>query len=221
MSSTTYTYDYSALKVNNITPSAVKVNNTNCYRLKVNNTDVIHKYHYYTLSGTIKLSIRYTFERTTITNPGSKCTPSIDYHTMHLKKIEMCINSTTGDIGSMTVKLTGYVQDIKQDYDSGNTPLTTLSFSASTQLSSTYTTVWSGDIATQEGTANYTTSITLLSPIITLNYYWSASDGCSINFISSINGLISAVSASSSSTSANTESSAHSYTFQSSSVKDY
>ena len=218
---TTNTYGYSALKVNNITPSAVKVNNTNCYRLKVNNTDVIHKYHYYTLSGTIKLSIRYTFERTSRTEPGDKCTPSRSYYTMHLKKIEMCINSTTGDIGSMTVKLTNYSQSITQDYGAGGTSLTTLSFTASTQLSSTYTTVGSGDTATREGNADFTTSITLLAPVISLNHYWSASDGCTINFISSINVSISAVSATSSSTSANTESSAHSYTFQSSSVKDY
>jgi len=200
----TITYNYSNLIANGVTPTAVVANGTQIYRLIANGTDIIHKI--ITYSGTIRFGIRYTFERTVRTEIEDTCYPTTYYYyTMHLKKIEMCRYSYTGDLP--TIALSSYTQVITQYYGAGNKSLTTLNFSSSVSLSASYQTIWSGDIATQEGNnINVTTSIILAAP--TFSFTLTANGSSTTHTRSN---SISSTSATSTTTTARTESTAFSW----------
>ena len=95
---TTSTYDYSALKVNNVTPTSVKVNNTDCYRMKVNNTDVIHEDTTTTTEydGTYTVELQYQLKITNYAT-GSDCDGTYSDGKAQLT-ITPTIVSQTGDI---------------------------------------------------------------------------------------------------------------------------
>ena len=204
------TYDYSGLRVGvnaEQIPSKVYLNNSPLYRIILNGNDLIHKYTTY--SGTTRFTIRYTFQRTeTSWSNNDKCFPRTYYnYTMHLKKIELSLSiySDIGDLSSLT--LSSYSQVITQRYNtSGSKNLTTLSFSSSENLSTDYTTIWSGDIATQAGDDDYNTSITLAAPTFTFNI---AAGDTSTSYTRS--NSISSVSATSTATEARIEFSASSW----------